>query len=212
MAKLSFEPLTAERWEDFEQLFGKRGACGGCWCMHWRIRRSQYELQKGELNRLAMKSIVERGEVPGILAYTDEQPVGWCAVAPRDTYITFERSRILKPIDNQPVWSIVCLFVAKPFRRHGISFKLLKAAVEYVRRQGGSIVEGYPVAPQKETMPDVFAFTGLASAYIKAGFRESARRSVTRPIMRYHLTAGTRESNRDFITRPPQKSAKASAP
>jgi GNAT superfamily N-acetyltransferase len=182
---LEFYPLTAKRWTDFEKLFGKRGACGGCWCMWWRLKRSEFELQKGEGNRKAIKRIVDSGVVPGILAYANNQVVAWCSVAPREAYPTLERSRTLKRVDDKPVWSIVCFFVAKPFRGRGITGKLLTAAIEYVRKQGGKIVEGYPVEPKEDKIPDAFAYTGLASAFRKAGFVEVARRSERRPIMRY---------------------------
>lgn len=180
-------PLTAERWQDFEELFGERGACGGCWCMLWRLTRAEFERQKGEGNRAAMRRVVESGEVPGVLAYHGRRAVAWCAVAPRVCYPALEHSRVLKRVDNRPVWSISCLFVAKPFRRVGVSVELLKAATEFVRRRGGRIVEGYPVEPKKGQTPDVFAHTGLASAFLRAGFRECARRSETRPIMRFEV-------------------------
>jgi GNAT superfamily N-acetyltransferase len=188
MEELGFAPLTAVRWDDLEELFGERGASGGCWCMWWRLKRSEYEQQKGEGNRLALKEIVDSSEIPGILAYDAEgQPVGWCSVAPREHFPVLERSRVLKRIDDKPVWSIVCLFVGKPLRRKGLTVALIKAAVEYVRESGGKIVEGYPVEPRKDQMPDVFAWTGLASSFRKAGFREQLRRSETRPIMRYEI-------------------------
>ena len=185
--KLKFEPVTLNRWADFETLFGERGACGGCWCMWWRIKRSEFEHQKGAGNRQAMRALINKGEVPGILAYTEGQPVGWCSVAPRSAYPVLGRSRILKPLDDKPVWSIVCLFVHKDYRDRGVSVKLLEAAVDYARGQGAEIVEGYPVEPKKDRMPAVFAFTGLAAAFLRASFTERARRSPTRPIMRREL-------------------------
>jgi len=184
ISHLEFYPLTPERWADFEKLFGKSGACGGCWCMWWRLKRSEFERQKGEGNRRAMKRIVDSGEVPGILAYTKGQPIAWCSVAPKEAYPTLEQSRTLKRVDDKPVWSIVCFFVAKPFRGKGITGKLLRAAIEYVQKQGGKIVEGYPVEPKEGRIPDAFAYMGLASAFRKAGFVEVVRRSETRPIMR----------------------------
>lgn len=181
-----FHPLTSDRWRDFEILFGERGACGGCWCMWWRLARSEYNKQKGEKNRRAMRSIVEGGQSPGILAYAGGEPVAWCSVAPRESFSALERSRVLKPVDSQAVWSIVCFFVAKGYRRRGLSVKLLKAAIDYVRERGGRIVEGYPIEPMKD-QPDAFVWTGLASAFVKAGFVEVERRSETRPIMRYEI-------------------------
>ena len=155
--------------------------------MLWRLERSQFENQKGEKNRVAMRRIVDSGEIPGILAYANNHPIGWCAVAPRRTYPTLARSRILKPIDDEPVWSIACLFVEKSSRRRGVSVALLKAAIEFVHSRGGRMVEGYPVEPRKDEIPDVFAWTGLASAFCQAGFTECARRSETRPIMRHQI-------------------------
>jgi GNAT superfamily N-acetyltransferase len=182
--KIAFHPLTPDRWNDFASLFGKHGACGGCWCMWWRIARSRYNEQKGEKNRRAMKAIVQAGEVPGILAYDGDEPIAWCAVAPRSSFPVIERSRILKPVDDEPVWSIPCFFVAKKYRRKGVSVKLIEAAVNFARKRGGRIIEGYPVEPLKN-QPDAFVWTGLAAAFRKAGFREVARRSETRPIMRF---------------------------
>ena len=117
---LEFRPLTPERWADFESLFGKRGACGGCWCMWFRVSRKEFETQKGAGNRKAMKATVDSGVVPGLLAYHEDRPVGWCSVAPRQDYPRLEGSRILKPVDDQPAWSIVCLFVAKSQRGKGV--------------------------------------------------------------------------------------------
>jgi GNAT superfamily N-acetyltransferase len=181
------KPLTLDLWADFEELFGDRGACGGCWCMWFRISRKQFEAQKGEGNRRAIKAIVASGRVPGLLAYHEGRAVGWCSVAPREEFPRLDNSRILGRIDDRPVWSVVCLFVAKEHRNKGLSTRLLEAAVDYVRDRGGRIVEGYAVEPKKDVMPATFAYHGLASAYRGAGFVEVARRSQTRPIMRYEI-------------------------
>ena len=111
--KLEFHPVTPERWPDFESLFGEKGACGGCWCMLWRLTRKEFERQKGEANRRSMKTIVESGEIPGLLAYSEKHPVAWCSVAPRQRFPALERSRVLKKLDDQPVWSISCFFIQK---------------------------------------------------------------------------------------------------
>lgn len=185
--KLSFQPVTSSLWPDLETLFGPRGACAGCWCMYWRLKRSDYEAQKGEPNRLSLKALIDSGEVPGLIAFSGDRPAGWICIEPRSAFPALERSRILKPVDDLPVWSVVCFFVAKEFRRKGVTVELLKAAVEYARQQGAQVVEGYPVEPNEGKAPDVFVYTGLASAFQQAGFAEVLRRSDTRPIMRYFM-------------------------
>lgn len=185
---LQCHPLTAARWSDFEQLFGRNGACGGCWCMLWRLPPKQFNAQKGDENRQAMRALVEAGEVPGLLGYLDDRPVGWCAVAPREQYPALSRSRILKPVDAQPCWSVSCLFVHRAYREKGVSTQLLQAALAYVKGQGGRLLEGYPVEPRGDKpLPPAFAWTGIAKAFVAAGFVEVARRSPTRPIMRFHF-------------------------
>jgi GNAT superfamily N-acetyltransferase len=181
---LEFHPLTAERWPDLEGLFGQHGASGGCWCMWWRLTRSQFAQQRGQKNKQALRAIVDSGQIPGLLAYADGEPIAWCSVGPRETYPALERSRTLGRVDDEPVWSVVCFFVAKPFRRRGLMVPLLKAAVAYAKEHGAKIVEGYPVEPT-ETLSGDSGYTGVVSAFRKAGFVEVLRRSETRPIMRY---------------------------
>jgi GNAT superfamily N-acetyltransferase len=181
---LTFHALTPDRWDDLDQLFGERGACGGCWCMAWRLPRRQWHTSKGEGNRKAFRKLVMSDHQPGVLAYSGDEPVGWCAVAPRQAYVALTTSRVLKPVDDQPVWSISCLFIKREFRRRGVSVTLLCEAVKFARRRGGKIVEGYPVVPYTSNMPAAFAWTGTLAAFTKAGFTQAARRSKARPIMR----------------------------
>jgi GNAT superfamily N-acetyltransferase len=155
--------------------------------MWWRLKRSDFERQKGSANKLSMRSLVASGEIPGILAYVEGGPIGWCAIAPRESYSVLERSRVLKRIDDEPVWSVTCLFVKKERRNQNVSVELLRAAIEYVKERHGMIVEGYPVEPRTARMPDAFAWTGLVSAFKQAGFVECARASQTRPIMRFRI-------------------------
>jgi GNAT superfamily N-acetyltransferase len=185
--RVEIHPLTSDRWKDLVALFGEKGACGGCWCMWWRLARSAFLKGKGAGNRRALGRIVRAGGVPGLIAYSGGIPVGWCSVAPREDYPVLSRSRVLAPVDDRPVWSIVCFFVAKPFRRAGLTAALIEGALAYAKKKGASIVEGYPVEPKKSVMPDAFAYTGLASSFRRAGFVEVARRSATRPVMRQYL-------------------------
>jgi GNAT superfamily N-acetyltransferase len=187
----SFSPLTSTNWNDFVELFGDKGACGGCWCMTWRLKTAEYNRHKGEGNKKLMKELVKKAS-PGIIAYTGGKAVGWCAVAPRSEYTRLETSRILKPVDDKIVWSVSCFFIHKQYRQKGLSVQLLKAAVDFAILKGAKIVEGYPIEtkppPAGEVwrgLPDVLAWTGFSSIFKKAGFIEVERRSDTRPIMRY---------------------------
>jgi GNAT superfamily N-acetyltransferase len=151
--------------------------------MWWRLPTAQWKAQKGESNRKAMRSLVVGNRKPGLLAYADGQPVGWCAIAPRLSYVRLAKSRVLEPVDDMPVWSVPCFFVARGYRRQGVTIQLLKAAAVFARQYGAHALEGYPTEPKRD-QPDAFLYTGLASAFRKAGFKEVARRSASRPIFR----------------------------
>lgn len=156
--------------------------------MVWRLTTREWTAGKGAGNRRAMRRLVESGARPGVLAYRDRVAIGWCAVAPRRDYPALARSRVLRPVDDEPVWSISCLFIRKAERRSGLSTQLLRAAVEFAARRGARQVEGYPIEPTMERTPDPFVWTGLPSAFRRAGFTEVARRSRNRPIMRVRIS------------------------
>jgi GNAT superfamily N-acetyltransferase len=182
----TFRPLTPARWHDFEALFGDNGACGGCWCMTWRQSNKDFQKNKGTGNKRAMKKLVESGKPPGILAYSGREPIGWISIAPREQFVRLEGSRVLAPVDEQPVWCVTCFFVRKDFRKQGLTIALLDAASEFARKKGAKILEGYPYELTK-SMPPPFVWTGLSASFDKAGFTVAARRSKTRPIMRRSL-------------------------
>ncbi|MFB3888743.1 MAG: GNAT family N-acetyltransferase [Candidatus Bathyarchaeia archaeon] len=184
---LEFHPLVPDRWNDLEKLFGPKGACSGCWCMWWRLPNKTFIQQKGVGNKAALKRIVDAQEEVGILAYSNGEPVGWCSLGPRESFPRLARSRVLRPVDEKPVWSVVCFFVAKPFRHRGVTVALLNAAADHARDRGAGTLEGYPMDPLKGKTADIFAYTGLLSAFRDAGFVEVARRSKTRPIVRRSL-------------------------
>lgn len=163
--------------------------------MYPRLTASEFGRSKGEGNRKAMRGIVMSGGIPGIIAYEGDVPVGWCAFGPREEYVRLSTSRILKPIDDHPVWSIVCLFVARSHRRQGISTALLRAAADHARKRKAKILEGYPHEVRTAKAPDAFIWTGVASAYREAGFTEVARRSQERPIMRLLLGGRSRSKS-----------------
>jgi GNAT superfamily N-acetyltransferase len=152
--------------------------------MTMRLAAREYEQHKGAGNQRKLQRLVGSGPPPGLIGYVGDEPVAWISLGPRADFARLATSRVLAPVDEQPVWSIVCLFVTRPWRRQGISRLLLDAASDYARRQGARLLEGYPQEPKQERMPDVFAWTGIASTFRKAGFVEVARRSPTRPIFR----------------------------
>jgi len=155
--------------------------------MWWRLTRREFEELRGEGNRQAMKAIVESGEVPGILSYCEGRPVGWCSVAPRERYGSLERSPVLKWLNNTPVWSIVCFFVAKSYRGQGVAEELIRGAVEYVRSQGGKVVEAYPTQSMRARLAPVSSYMGVPATFERAGFVECARPSKCKVIMRYFI-------------------------
>jgi GNAT superfamily N-acetyltransferase len=185
---LVFKPVTISEWPDMQRLFGPNGADGGCWCMWWRIKRSEFDHNHGEPNRRAMEAIIRSGEVPGLLAYLDTEPIGWCSVASREAFPVLDRSQVLKRVDDQPVWSIVCFYIAPDYRRSGLTRLLIEAAINYARSRGATIVEAYPVDPETSRVDPGQAFTGLIDTFRKAGFKEVARRSKRRAILRYSVS------------------------
>ncbi len=191
--QIVFKPVTLELWDDVQALFRQMGGVSGCWCMWWRVTRAEFSRRYGEGNRQAFRQMLERGEIPGILAYVAEEPVGWCAVAPRQAFPVLDRSPVLKPVDAEPVWSIVCFFVAEPYRQQGMMEALIRGAIAYTGENGARIVEAYPVIPENSKDPDSQIYTGVYSAFARLGFREVARRSQIRPIMRYAIEEAVTE-------------------
>jgi GNAT superfamily N-acetyltransferase len=180
------EPLTIKNWNKFIQLFGEKGACGNCWCMAFRLKKSEFEKGKTDgNNKKAMLKTVSCKKPAGILGFIGELPVAWCAFAPREDFIRLENSRIHKRIDNQLVWSIPCFFIDKKYRRQGLSVEFLKKVVVYAKEQGIGIIEAYPVIPSGK-LPDAFAWIGLYKCFERAGFKIVDRTSVNRPMVRYY--------------------------
>ena len=196
---IEFHPATPARWRDLERLFGPRGACAGCWCMWARLPRAEFQAGVGSKNKRALRRVVAAGEPPGILAYVNGEPAGWCGLGPRTDFRRLEKSKVLAPVDDRPAWSVVCFFVARPYRRQGLSVRLLREAVRHAAARGATLVEGYPTDTRSRAA-DAFVWTGLASAFERAGFREVARRSRTRPIMRRPIRGARRSAGRTART------------
>lgn len=181
--KLSIRPLTPALWPALEDLFGSRGACGGCWCMYWRIGAA-YRARPASNNKAAFRKIVQHGPPPGLLAFDGKRAVGWCQITPRDAVPVLDRSWRLKRVDDVPVWSISCLYVRIGYRRRGVTAALISAAVKRARRANAPAVEAYPLDAAKTPSA---SGTGFASTFARLGFKEVARHVPPRPIMRLEL-------------------------
>ena len=135
--KLTIRPLTPDLWPALEDLFGKNGACNGCWCMYWRIG-SAYRKRPREQNKAAFREIVKRGPPPGLLAFDGDVAVGWCQLTPRDALPWLDRAWRLKRVDEVPVWSLSCFYVRKGYRKRGVTSALIAAAAESRKARQGS--------------------------------------------------------------------------
>lgn len=194
---LEFHPVAADRWRDLVSLFEHRGNPGYCWCMIWRMTGTEYRQLDSTGRRNALESLVNARVPTGILGYLDGVPVGWCSIAPRETYARLERSTTLKRIDDLPTWSVVCFFVNRKVRGRGLSVKLLQAAVAYAASHGAKIIEGYPVGPRKDEEGNLrpaasYRFMGSVSTFKQAGFQEAAITEHGRRIMRLVVGKGKR--------------------
>lgn len=189
LTDLKFEPLTKNNWGKFEELFGEKGACGNCWCMYFRLNKTDFtEGKVNEGNKDAMKQLVWDKQPTGLLAFYEDIPIAWCAFAPREDFPKLERSKVHKRIDDKEVWSVPCTFIAKDFRRQGVSVELLKGLVKYAREKRIKIIEAYPTIPTQEKLPDSFAWIGLYKSFERAGFEIVDRTSKNRPMVRYYVS------------------------
>jgi GNAT superfamily N-acetyltransferase len=189
--KLEAHPLTKDRWKDLVELFSRPGGSivRGCWCMYYRRSGGPSGVGRGETNKRALRSLVGGGVIPGLIGYLDGRPVGWISLGPREGYAKLKRSPVMKPVDDKPVWSIVCFYVDRQARGQGVSEALLRAAMDYARSRGVRLLEAYPVDKPERRHPD-FMFFGAKRMYDRAGFKEVARRKAARPVVRKALRPG----------------------
>jgi GNAT superfamily N-acetyltransferase len=194
--ELEIHPLTRDRLPDLAALFGQGGDPKWCSCAYFRLRGMDFSTATAASNRGVLERAVEAtaadGRAPGLVAYRDGEPVGWVSVGPRDDYERLKHSRVLGPIDERPVWSIVCFVVARKARKRGIANALLDAAVDYAAEHGATLLEAYPVDTAGERVPAANAYKGTLDMFERAGFSVAARRranraSPERPIVRRSL-------------------------
>lgn len=186
-------PASAERWDDLAAVMEGCSYARKCWCAYWYLPNKDYRADWGEANAATLKARVAAGEEPGVIAWVEGEPAGWCAVAPRENHDRLNRSRPFAALDATPVWSVTCFVVRKGYRKRGLMRALLGAAIEHARAKGATMLEAYPMEPGEKTGGGEL-FVGTMAAFADAGFEEVARPLPRRPIMRLNLSAPQRRS------------------
>jgi GNAT superfamily N-acetyltransferase len=181
--------LATVRWPDVEHLFRRGGQVKGCWCMWFRQSAAAFRANWGKGNREALRELVADGREPGLIAYRDGRPIGWCSVAPRAEYPRLASSLIAKPVDDTAVWCLTCLYVIPGERRAGVTRELVRAACAHVAARGGTTVEAYPVDDTLGPVPADDAYHGVVSLLCSEGFSEVARPTPKRPVVRRSVPA-----------------------
>ncbi len=188
-------PLTPNLWPAFEKLFGKNGACSGCWCIHWRVPRQDYIAWRGAKAKALFKRRVVRGPPPGVLAFIGDEAVGWLQIGPRpDTPQWNSPRRATAPMReadaaDERVWGATCFFIKSSARGQGVTAALLDAGVDFAKANGARVLEACPIDGRTN---NVDAHVGLAPVFARAKFKEVARRRPNRPLMRLDLRASAR--------------------
>ncbi len=178
-----FLPVTVKSLVHLDRFSREHGKFRYCSCMRWRMTAGEFRASTAQERAATLERLVRSGIPVGILAFSGGRPVGWCSIAPRETYQRLEHYSPLARLDDAPVWSVVCFFVDRLFRRQSLTLGLLKAALDYAFSQGAGIVEGYPVKPEARS----YTYMGSPGTYLQAGFTDVTPPDRTRLIMRRSL-------------------------
>jgi ribosomal protein S18 acetylase RimI-like enzyme len=192
MPELTIVPLTAARVADLATLFDQGGDPRWCWCTYYRVRGRSWSNSTPADNRALIGELADRALAPGLVGYGDDGVLGWVSLGPREDYERLAYSKVLAPIDDRPVWSIVCFVVGRQSRGQGIAGALLDAAIDHARASGATTLEAYPTDTDGDRVPSANLFKGTLSMFLRAGFTVVARRqanatSAPRPIVRLEL-------------------------
>jgi GNAT superfamily N-acetyltransferase len=184
--KLVVKDLSPALWPKLEELFGPRGACGGCWCMFWRLEKGErWDDLKGAPAKRRFKSLVAAGRARGAIAFAGQEPVGWIAFGPRRDFPRLDRARTLACPDAGNVWALPCFYIKAGWRDRGVATALLKHALKSLRRAGAKVAEGYPVNLKPgQRLPNAFAWTGTRSIFANAGFELAGPATTSKVRMR----------------------------
>jgi GNAT superfamily N-acetyltransferase len=183
--KITVRPLTPGDWPVVAKLFGANGACGGCWCMWWRVPQGGklWRESQGAKNRDAFRRLVRAGKVHAVLAFAGDEPVGWCSFGPKESFPRMKRIRALQHESPEGTWAVVCFYIPARWRGRGVATALTEAATARALELGAKAVEGYPVVPKEGTrMSGAFAWTGVPALFERAGYEEMERDGPVRPV------------------------------
>jgi GNAT superfamily N-acetyltransferase len=193
---LEIVPMTGERFADVAEVFAT-GDPRWCWCMYFRARGRSWANSSAASNRADLEGLTARadqsgGVAPGLVAYRDGTAIGWVSLGPHEDYERLAFSKMLRPLDDRPVWSIVCFVVAGRQRGKGVATALLDAAIAYARERGAKTLEAYPIHESRGRVSSDAAYTGTQGMFERAGFevvelRQWNETSPPRPIMRLEL-------------------------
>ena len=194
-AQWETHPVTPDRFEDFADVINKNRRPTHCWCLSHRLQAKEIEELGGtgkDARERAMRSLCEREHPPGVVTYLDGEPVGWCNIGPRAEITRLVQSKLIRPTDDLPVWSIVCVVVRSGFRRRGVTGRLIEGAVAYAASHGAPAVEAHPVDPGDGRMDLTMAFVGTRSMFERAGFAvvgttDAVASKLPRLVMRLSL-------------------------
>ena len=196
-APLDVRPLTPERFGDLAALFEEGGDPRWCWCMYFRARGRDWSNSTGEQNRAELRALTDRPArvAPGLVGYEDDRPIAWISLGPREDYERLAHSKILAPVDDTPVWSIVCFVVSRRARGRGVAAAMLQAGIEYARAHGATLLEAYPADAGERRMRAADIYQGTLAMFERAGFEVVERRqwnasTPVRPIVRLAVESG----------------------
>jgi GNAT superfamily N-acetyltransferase len=182
-----FEELQPDLWPAFERLFDPNGACGGCWCMWWRVEsQKNWKEFRGDKAKETFKSLIQKGKAHGMLAFSGDEPVGWCSFGPRIDFPCLARVRAYKRDDISDVWSVTCFFIDRKWRGKGLARGLLRASVEMMKKRGVKIVEGYPMTTTRDgrRLSAGMIWRGPLKIFEELGFKTVQSTNPFKPLVR----------------------------
>lgn len=181
--------LSSSTFSDFEKIAAKQG---GCWCMYYQrakpIRGKSSDPEWKKINRKDKRMLVQKGQSHAILVYEDETPVGWCQYGIKEELPRIDAGRgyrkVGPPASAEKLWRITCFFVDRDYRGKGVAKLALSAALESIKKQGGGIVEAYPIVSKKMAAVAEWRWFGTPSMFKKQGFTIIAPLGTSGVLMR----------------------------